>query len=255
MNICKTLNSDKPIVFLDLETTGLSVNEDRIVEIGLIRYNLDGSRDVYESLVNPGIPIPKEASEVNNIFDKDVKHAKSFVEVGQEVIDFIGDSHLGGWNINLYDFPLLINEFARHNLNFDYASRKVIDGKVIFSRIQNHSLKTASRYYLNEDQRDAHQAVADVETTVKVFKKQLEQHSSLPNTVEGLDQFCKYDKDRLDFSNKFYKKNGVVYYNFGKNKGMEALSDRKYLSWIVNISDMPKDVKDIAQKLLNGEKV
>lgn len=255
MNLCKILKSDKPIVFLDLETTGLNVYEDRIVELALIRYNLDGTEDVYETLVNPGMNIPEEASKIHGISDDDVVNIAEFDVIGKEVIDFIGDSHLAGWNINSYDFPLLVNEFLRHNLNFDFTSRKTIDGKVIFSRIQNHSLKTASRFYLGLEHLKAHEAMSDTEMTAKIFMKQLEVHSNLPNTVEELDLFCKYDRDRVDFGNKFYKKEGKIYYNFGKNKGMEAISDKKYLHWIANISDMPQDVKLIAQKLLNGENV
>lgn len=250
--IFETLNLTVPLVTLDLETTDLSVDKAKIVEIFALKVNPDGSREEFYSLVNPGIAIPPDAYNVHKIDNAMVADKPYFKEIAPGLNTFIGDAALLGFNSNAYDLPILVKEFSDAGIMFNFINRVKIDARVIHQRFNPSNLAFVYNHYTGKTLENAHTAEADVTATYEIFEEQVTRYGK--EFPEDLNRFCNHDQTFLDLNGKFILKNGIVYFNFGKNKGIPALDDKSYLNWVLYTSDMRSDVKLIAKLLLDGKK-
>lgn len=259
-------NLKKPIVFFDIESTGLNVIRDRIVQIALIKYS-PGKEEAeeLEMLINPGIPISKEAMEIHGIKPEDVANKPTFPQVAHKLYDFIGNADLAGYNSNRFDIPMLMEEFARAGLELELHQRNTIDVQRIFYKMEPRTLKAALKYYCGKELEDAHDALADVKATVDVLEGQLKTYDGV-DYVDG-DGFTikapiQNDMDALnDFSNDLkivdvtqrlkYDNNMNIVFNFGKYIGQEVgktlFNDRQYLNWILE-KEFTHQVKKIVKE-------
>lgn len=245
------LNLKNPIIFLDLETTGINVATDRIVELALIKINVDGSEETKEMRVNPEMPIPEFASKVHGIYDEDVKDAPTFKEVAKSLANFMEGCDLAGFNSNRFDIPLLAEEFLRVGVDVDFKKRKFVDVQAIFHKMEKRTLAAAFKFYCKQNLEDAHSAMADTRATYEVLKAQLDMYEEteyednkgvkskpIQNDMNALSEFSSYDRN-VDFIGRIvYDENGVEVFNFGKNKGVpveKVLREQPgYFGWIMN---------------------
>ena len=208
----------KPLVFLDLETTGLSFTHDRIVEIAMLKISIDGSRLMKRKLINPEMPIPKEVSEIHGITDDMVKDAPTFKQAANEIRQFLEGSDLGGYNSNKFDWPLLVEEFLRSGLTFETEGRKLVDVQKIYHMMEPRNLSAAYKFYCDKDLENAHSAETDVNATWEVFLAQIDKYSSLGNSVESVLKVIG-EEQIVDFARRMVMENGREVFNFGKHKG------------------------------------
>lgn len=246
------LNLKRPIVFLDLETTGTNVGADRIVEIALLKVFPNGSKDSRTYKINPTIPIPEETSKIHGIYDKDVKDAPTFKDLSAEINTFLGGSDLAGYNSNKFDIPLLIEEFTRCDIHFDLISRKLIDVQNIFHKMEQRTLAAAYKFYCNKDLVNAHSAEADTLATFEVMLAQLEKYDALKNDVDFLAQFSAITKN-VDLAGRIvYNDKNEEVFNFGKYKGRPVVeifkSDTSYYDWMMK-GDFPTNTKNVITAL------
>ena len=242
------LHLERDMVFFDLETTGISL-QDRIVELYAVRLKPDGSRKEIHHYIHPEIDIPEEATEVHGITNEMVADKPKFSELSLELSIFFKDADLAGFNIRRYDVPLLMEEFHRCG-RYPILLRncKVLDPYVIFLKKEPRNLAAALKFYCQESHEDAHSAKSDVEATMKVFAKQLEQYDDLGKSVKEIEEYVADGNIGLD--NKFrINKKGQVIFNFGKNNGKPITDDPDYLRWIYKESNMPIAVRTIAGDL------
>ena len=242
------LNIKNPIVFLDLETTGINITKDRIVEIALIKVSPNGNEEEKTLRINPTVPIPKDASSVHKIYDEDVKDCPTFKEVAKDIASFIEGCDLAGYNSNKFDIPLLAEEFLRSDVDIDLKKRKMIDVQTIFHKMEQRTLSAAYKFYCNKSLENAHAALADTRATYEVLKAQLDKYEALENDVEFLDKFSTHHK-HADFMGRIIlNKKDEAIINFGKYKGESVESvlqkDPGYYSWIMN-ADFPLYTKKI----------
>ena len=174
------LNLEKPLVFFDLETTGISVGKDRIVEISMLKVMPNGEEVALTMRINPGIPIPEKSSEIHGIYDDDVKNEPTFEAVSHKILDFFEDADIAGYNSNKFDLPLLVEEFLRCGMKFDIRNRVFVDVQTIFHRMEPRSLSAAYKLYCNKDLVNAHSAEADTRATYEVLKAQLDRYQNTP---------------------------------------------------------------------------
>ena len=259
------LNLKNPVVFLDLETTGIDVVKDRIVEIALLKVHLDGTEEELLQRVNPEMPISEEATRVHGITNEDVAGEPTFKEVAKKMAKFIEGCDLAGFNSNRFDIPLLAEEFLRADVDIDMKKRKFIDVQAIFHKMEKRTLAAAYLFYCKKPLIDAHSALADTRATYEVLQAQLETYqgveyedirgkSSTPivNAVEKLSEFSAYDRN-VDFVGRIvYDENGVEVFNFGKNKGVpveKVLQEQPgYFGWIMN-SEFPLYTKKVLTQI------
>lgn len=245
------LNLRNPLIFLDLETTGINVATDRIVEIALLKINTDGSEESREMRINPEMPIPEFASKVHGIYDEDVKDAPTFKEVAKSLAKFMEGCDLAGFNSNRFDIPLLAEEFLRVDVDIDFKKRKFIDVQAIFHKMEKRTLTAAYKFYCQQELEGAHSAMVDTKATYEVLKAQLDLYQNteyeenngrvskpIQNDVVSLSEFSSYDRN-VDFIGRIvYDENGVEVFNFGKNKGIpveKVLREQPgYFGWIMN---------------------
>ena len=242
------LHLERDMVFFDLETTGISL-QDRIVELYAVRLKPDGSRQEIHHYINPEMPIPEEATDVHGITNEMVADKPKFSELSLELSIFFKDADLAGFNIRRYDVPLLMEEFHRCG-RYPILLRncKVLDPYVIFLKKEPRNLAAALKFYCQESHEDAHSAKSDVEATMKVFAKQLEQYDDLGKSVKEIEEYVADGNIGLD--NKFrINKKGQVIFNFGKNNGKPIADDPDYLRWVYKESNMPIAVRTIAGDL------
>jgi len=255
------LNLRNPIIFLDLETTGINVAADRIVEIALLKISPDGKEEEQLMRINPEMPIPEKSSNIHGIYDEDVKNAPTFKEVAKNVAHFMEGCDIAGFNSNRFDIPLLAEEFLRAGIDVDMKKRKFIDVQAIFHKMEKRTLAAAYQLYCNKPLEDAHSAMADTKATYEVLKAQLDKYQdsefednngkkSIPivNDVDKLSEFSCYDRN-VDFIGRIvYDENGVEIFNFGKNKGIpveKVLKEQPgYYGWIIN-GDFPLYTKKV----------
>jgi DNA polymerase-3 subunit epsilon len=252
------LNLQKSLAFFDLETTGLDVTNDRIIEIGILKMNPDGSQERYEKRINPEIPISKESSEITGISDDDVKDCPTFAQLAQEIADFIGDADLAGYNSNKFDIPVLAEEFLRVESDFDMSARRFVDVQNIFHKMEQRTLAAAYQFYCNQDLSNAHSAMADIEATQQVFIAQLEKYENLKKDIDFLSEFTRTgNHEILDFAGRVARnEKGEAMYNFGKHKGktLEQVDQEEpgYYGWMLN-ANFPlytkKVLKDEMEKI------
>ena len=263
-----TFNLTRDLVFFDVETTGLNVLRDRILQIALIKYPKDGSAPKELSmLINPAIPISEESMSIHGITPKDLANKPTFDRVATQIHTFIGNADLGGYNAARFDIPMLMEEFARVGIDFDISKRRIIDAQRIFYKMEPRTLKAALKFYCQTELEDAHDALADVRATVEVFKGQLSFYEGKNLTDEegnSVEQPIKNDMQALhDFTNDLrmvdatqklkYDHNGVIVFNFGKYQNqsiVEVLTkDKQYYNWILQ-KEFSAQVKQIVKKTM-----
>ncbi len=252
----KKLQLDRPLVAFDLETTGLNVKEDRIVEISCVKILPNGDREIKTRRLNPEHPISAEATEVHGISDEDVANEPTFRQVGRSLYDFLEGCDLTGFNLTSFDLPILAGELGRLDLEFPGPGIRVIDSRRIFIAKEPRTLQAALNFYCGRELEDAHTAEADAIAAADVLFAQVVRYDDIPNDPDGLDEFCHPDrKDWVDVAGKMLWKNGEVVLSFGKYKGktLRGLveSDRGYLAWVVK-ADFPADVVQVIREALDG---
>ncbi|MBU2939499.1 3'-5' exonuclease [Lacinutrix sp. C3R15] len=242
------LNLIKPICFFDLETTGVNISKDRIVEIAILKVYPDGKEESKTWLVNPEMPIPAEVTAIHGISDKDVADKPTFKELAKEINTVIKDSDLGGFNSNRFDIPLLAEEMLRAGVDFDMKNRVSVDVQTIFHKMEQRTLVAAYKFYCDKDLTDAHSAAADTNATFEVLKAQIEKYDSLENDTKFLADFSSRKKF-ADFAGfLIFNKNGEACFSFGKHKNkrvLDVLNDEPgYFGWLLN-ADFPLYTKKV----------
>ena len=247
-----------PLVCIDIESTGIWVEKDKIIEIALIKHTPDGQKVTFCKRINPGISIPALVTELTGISDEDVKASPFFRNVARLTFDFIADSDLGGFNIERFDLPLLEREFAEAGLKFEWRERKIYDAQKVFHLNEKRDLSAAHQFYCGEDMVGAHSALADTEAVYRILAKQVEKYGAGEEDISVLEQF-QYEarSDFYDKERKFSWWNGRLYPIFGKYARKLPLeeivkSDPGYLSWIL-AKDFSDSVKAIVKAALNGD--
>lgn len=250
------LNLTRPIAFFDIESTGTNTQQDRIVEISVIKINPQGKEEFLSSIINPEIPIPQEAIEIHGITNEEVVGKPIFKDFAQELFEFLKDCDIGGFYMSKFDLPLLEKEFERVGIPYSRQGKSIIDVLTIYHKFNPRDLSSAYKEYCGKDLDGAHRSEADVRATIEVFKVQLEKHSELPNDVEGLHEFCnRKDPNWVDSDGKFIWSGGNVVFNFSQHKGKTlqevAKSEIGFLNWII-AKDFSSEIKKICEDALNG---
>lgn len=248
------LKLTRPIACVDLETTGVSITQDRIVEISIIKLHPDGKKEIKTRRINPGIPIPKEASAVHGIFDEDVAGEPSFKELANGIKQFLDNCDLCGFNSNKFDFPILTEEFIRAGLDdVNFRDRHLVDVQQIFFKKEPRSLSAAYKFYCGKELIDAHSAEADALATMDILFAQIDYYDDLSDSVEELAQLSKGD-DFLDYSRRIKLSNGIAVFNFGKykDKAVEEIlkKEPQYYDWIMR-GDFALDTKKVLTKIFH----
>jgi DNA polymerase III subunit epsilon len=246
------LKLNRPIAFIDLETTGVNIGSDRIVEISILKLMPDGTTQTDTFRVNPGIPIPAEVSAIHGIFDKDIKDSPTFKQLAPNFLKLLDQCDLAGYNSNKFDIPLLVEEFLRCDTDFDIENRKFIDVQNIFHKMEQRTLAAAYKFYCHQDLTGAHGAEADVKATYEVLLAQLEKYDSLEGSVTFLSKFSSAN-DAVDLAGRIVRdKKGVEVFNFGKHKGKPVAeifkSEPSYYNWMME-GDFPLSTKRVITKL------
>ncbi len=247
------LHLTKPIIFFDLETTGVNFQEDRIVEISYIKVNPNGTEESRTIRVNPGRPIPAEATAIHHITDEDVANERPFKEIAKELARIFRGCDIGGFNSNKFDLPLLQEEFIRAGVDdFDPSRVRLIDVQTIFHKMEQRTLTAAYKFYCGKDLTEAHSANADTRATYEVLKAQLDRYPELKNDMDFLANFSTHKKG-VDLAGRIvYDDNGREVFNFGKYKGKQVeevfANDPNYCAWIQQ-SDFAADTKRVVMRL------
>lgn len=241
-----------PLIFFDLETTGITINKDRIVEISLLKIFPNGDEDCKTRRINPEMPIPPESIAIHGITDEDVKDCPTFKEIAKSLAAIIEGCDLAGFNSNRFDIPLLAEEFIRAGIDVDLNKRKFIDVQTIFHKMEQRTLSAAYKFYCGKELDHAHSAEYDTKATYEVLKAQLDKYPDLQNDIKFLSEFSSFTNN-VDFAGRMiYNDKGEEVINFGKYKGRlvsEVLqSDPSYYSWIMN-GDFPLNTKKILTEI------
>jgi len=240
----------RPLAFLDIESTGLNRENDRIVELAI---NISDSNKRYLFRFNPGISIPAEATAIHGISDADVANEPPFADLVKDILEILLPCDIVGFNSNIFDLPMLYNEFMRAGIIWDYTKHNFIDVGNIFKIQEPRTLSAAVKFYTGADHEDAHGAQSDAEATAKVFNAMLTKYEgTLPSTIEELALFSNYGKKMLDISGKFATDDaGEVIFNFGPHRGKRAKDEISFLQWMVYKASFPPDTVKIAMQFLN----
>ena len=246
------LNLKNPIVFFDLETTGINIVKDRIVEISFVKVHPNGKEETKTRRINPEMPIPPESTAIHGITDEDVKDCPTFKEIAKSLAAQIEGCDLAGYNSNRFDIPLLAEEFLRAGVDIDLNKRKFVDVQTIFHKMEQRTLAAAYKFYCDKSLENAHTAEADTMATYEVLKAQLDRYPELQNDINFLSQYSSYTNN-VDFAGRMvYNDKGEEVINFGKYKGRlveEVLkNDPGYYSWIMN-GDFPLNTKKILTEI------
>ncbi len=255
----------KPLIFLDIEATGLSVGSDRIVEISLVKLKMDQSTETKTMRINPGIPIPEKVSKIHGIYEKDLKDAPSFKEAAPELLRFIGNADLAGYNSNKFDIPLLAEEFLRAEFDFDLSNRKLLDVQNIFHIMEPRNLVAAYKFYCNKPLEKAHSAESDALATYEIFKEQLNKYDGVQiedengnkfqpivNDINQLSEFSTKTKN-VDLAGRIiFNELGVEVFSFGKHKDKAVVEvfkkEPSYYNWMMQ-GDFPLYTKKVITAL------
>ncbi len=247
------LNLKKAISFFDLETTGLNISKDKIIEIAILKVHPDEKEELLVKRINPGIEISKESEEIHGISNEDVKNEPLFKELGQEFIDFLADSDLAGYNSNRFDIPFLLEEFLNNGFELDMSNRKFVDVQTIFHKMEQRTLGAAYKFYCGKEIENAHSAKDDTVATYEVLKAQLDKYPEVENDIDFLCEYTQTGKNRkIDFVGRLaLNENNEVVYNFGKHSGktLKEVFDKEpgYHRWIID-NDFPLYTKSILKK-------
>lgn len=246
------LNLKNPLIFFDLETTGVDVSKDRIVEICYIKVFPDGSEKEYSRRINPGMHIPEGASAVHGIYDDDVKDCPLFREVAKEIAADFEGCDLAGFNSNRFDLPMLAEEFLRAQVDIDLTRHHAIDVQVLYHKREPRTLSAAHKFYCGCEFDNAHSALADTRATYEVLKAQLDHYDDMVNDVAALAKESSFTRN-VDFAGRFvYDDAGREVFNFGKYKGepvaMVLQRDPGYYGWMMN-GDFPLNTKQVLTRI------
>jgi len=242
------LDISRPICFFDLETTGINVAKDRIVEISILKIYPDGREVELTERINPTVPIPAETTAVHGISDADVVDKPTFAQRAKDIHEMIKDSDLAGFNSNRFDIPLLVEELLRAGIDFDMKNRNAVDVQTIFHKMEQRTLVAAYKFYCDKDLTNAHSAAADTRATYEVLKSQLDRYEDLQNNMKFLADFSTRKKS-VDFAGFIgYDEDEVEIFTFGKHKGkkVEDVLEKEpgYFGWIQN-ADFPLYTKKV----------
>jgi len=244
----------RPLVFLDLETTGLDKENDRIVQMALIKLKPDMTTIEKGILCNPMKDIPEQATAVHGITNEMVARMPQFSFFAKGIHDFIQGCDIGGFNAIFYDLPLLRKELSRSGIAWDFRQHHMVDPGNIFKIKQPRTLGAALQHYCKKDLEGAHDAMADTKATLDVFLAQMEQHSDLPQDIEALAKYSNYGRKIADLSGRFYyDENDLLRFNFGKHKDEVAQDQISFLEWMVYKADFPRDTCEIALDILSND--
>ena len=247
------LQLTKPIAFIDLETTGISITNDRIIEIAIVKIAADGTRLVKRKLINPGMAIPAGSTAVHGITDEMVKDAPSFKQVANECKQFMDHCDIGGYNSNRFDIPMLIEEFLRAGIEFSTEGRKFVDVQKIFHKMEERTLSAAYKFYCQKILEGAHSAEADAQATYEILEAQVTRYPQMGATVDSIVQFTGED-EMVDFARRFIKENGIEIFNFGKHKGKTVekvlKEEPQYYDWMMK-GDFAMNTKQKLTEILN----
>lgn len=252
------LKLSKPLAFFDLETTGLNIATDRIVEISIVKIMPNGDKEIKTKLINPTIPIPQEVSLVHGITDDDVKNKATFKEVAHELYQFIDGCDLAGYNSNRFDVPLLVEEFLRAEIDFDVTKRNLIDVQSIFHKMEKRTLSAAYQFYCGKELVDAHSAEADTTATFEILDAQIGRYEELKGDAKFLGEFSQMTRNVDLLGRIVYNKDDVEVFNFGKHKGKPVLEilekEPGYYNWMMN-GDFPLYTKKVLTAIRLKSKV
>jgi len=232
------LKLKRPLAFIDLETTGINVSTDRIVELSVLKISPNGKEEWMSTRVNPGMAIPSKSTAIHGIKDEDVVKAPAFREIAKKLTAFLEGCDLAGYNAIKFDVPVLAEEFLRVNIDFNFMKRRYVDVQVIFHKKEQRTLAAAYQFYCKKDLEDAHSSMADTAATFEVLKSQLDRYIDLENDVEKLADYSSFNSN-VDFAGRIIlDENGVEVFNFGKHKGkpVELVFNEEpaYYSWMMN---------------------
>lgn len=242
------LKLTRPLAFIDLETTGVNVGSDRIVEISILKVFPDGSKETRTQRINPTIPIPESASAIHGIYDKDVLDAPTFKSIAKSLAQFLDLCDFGGYNSNKFDIPLLAEEFLRAEVDFELKGRKLVDVQNIFHQMEQRTLIAAYKFYCQKELKNAHSAEADIIATYEILEAQLDKYESLKNDINFLHEFS-YRTNAVDLAGRIvYNSKGVEVFNFGKHKDkpVEEVFQKEpsYYNWMMD-GDFPLYTKRV----------
>lgn len=249
------LKLQRPLVFFDLETTGVRIGKDRIVQIGVVRLDPDGTRTSWQTLVQPGMPIPPEASAVHGITDADVADAPTLDEVAAELLAHFQGADLSGFNLLRFDVPFLTEDLLRVGVEWDSTRARIVDVQRIYHRMEPRNLGAAVRFYCGREHEGAHDALADVEATADVLLAQLERYPDLPADVDQLGEMSGDRQRPPDAAGKLlFNEEGAVCLSFGKYKGWTlgniGRNDPGYMQWLMTKAELPASTLAVMRGVL-----
>lgn len=242
------LNLERPLVIYDLEATGLKISQAKIIAIGCIKINTDGTQERFEALVNPMCHLPEEITRLTGITSDQLSNQQPFDSIAQTLKDFMEGCDLAGFNITRFDLPLLAEEYARIGIDFPAPDVRILDAQVIFHTFEERTLSAALQFYCGREHGCAHEAMCDTNATLDVLNAQLERYENLPRFMDALHDFSLRDKRLADFSRLLYfDENNQLRYNFGKYKDELVDNFRDYADWIMR-EDFPINTKRFLTK-------
>ncbi len=256
--LLSNLTLDRPLACFDLETTGINIRTDRIVEIAIVKVLPGGQYESLDERINPTVPIPPETTAIHGITDADVANCPPFADRAQHYQDFLDGCDLAGYNLNRFDVPLLAEEFLRVGLTFEVEGRRIVDAQTIFHKREPRDLSAALRFYCGEmDFADAHSAEADVMATIRVLEGQLNRYGDLPRDVAALDAFCsRAQPGWVDRAGRLKWANKEVVLNFSKKKGTSLRylieNEPNFIKWMLR-SDFPRETLTIVERAMAGK--
>ena len=251
------LNLKKPLAVFDLETTGINIAKDKIVEVSILKISPNGTREQKTLRVNPEMPIPKEVSEIHGITDEMVANEPTFKQIAHELNNFLDNCDLAGYNSNKFDIPLIVEEFLRVDIDFSLKNRRSVDVQTIFHKMEKRTLEAAFKFYCDKTLVDAHSAAADTSATFEILEAQLDRYTDLENDIDYLAQFSTFTRN-VDVAGRIVlNDNDEEVFNFGKYKGQRVDDVLKanpgYFGWMQN-GDFSLNTKKVLLKNLLAKK-
>ena len=247
------LQLTKPLAFIDLETTGVNLSCDRIIEIAIVKVMPDGSRIVKHKILNPQIAIPKGSTDIHGFTDEMVQTSPTFKDVANELKQFIDNADLSGYNSNRFDIPLLMEEFLRAGIDIDMTNRRMLDVQHIFHMMERRTLSAAYKFYCDKHLHEAHSAEADASATWEILEAQTIRYENIGNTLDSILEFTGEEKI-VDFARRMIIDNNVEVFNFGKHKGKPVAdvlkAEPQYYDWMMR-GEFPMHTKKKLTEIFN----
>ena len=243
----------KPLIFFDLETAGVDTENDRICQLAFTKIYPNGDRESKQRIINPTIPIPKEASDVHHITDEVVKDCPVFAKLAKALFNIFNGCDIAGYNSDRFDIPLLYNEFARCGLEWNVKDAQRIDVFTFYKKLNPNDLSSVYHRVTGKILTNAHDAGADIEATIEVFDALVDKSEGIFETVEDVTAFTSDGREMFDLACKFYVEDGVIKWSFGKFKDQDVNVDRSYLDWFMKQPSSPSETKKrVLDAIVNG---